>query len=153
VIVVSDTSPLAYLVAIQIVDCLPILYGQVYVPPAVAAELQHPSCPAANWMTKLPDWLKIMSPRCQLAELELDPGEREAIALALELDAEHLLIDERKGREAAKAVGLHVAGTLAVILDAANEGLCDGHGALDKLERTGFYASPDLLHEIRRRLT
>lgn len=151
-IVVSDTSPLAYLVAIEVVDCLPILYGQVYVPPTVAAELRNPSCPAATWMNNPPGWLKVATPRRPLLELALDAGERDAIALALELGAQQLLIDERKGREAAKAVGLRVAGTLAVILDAAKEGLCDGHAALNNLERTGFYASPELLRMIREKL-
>jgi len=108
VIIVSDTGPLAYLVAIDIADCLPQLYGQVFIPPTVLAELRHERSPAAAWASRPPPWLEVAAPRSIPADLSLDPGEREAIALALELGAERLLMDERQGREAAQALGLKV---------------------------------------------
>jgi len=52
--------------------------------------------------------LEIKAPQSTPADLSLDAGEREAIALALELGAERLLMDERQGREAAQALGLKV---------------------------------------------
>lgn len=52
-------------------------------------------------------------------------GEREAIRLAKEFDADALLIDEPDGREAARAQGLRVIGTLRVLYDAAEAGLYD----------------------------
>jgi len=52
----------------------------------------------------------------------LDPGEAEAIALALELSADLILLDERDGRSAAERAGLRVTGVLGVLLRAKNNG-------------------------------
>jgi predicted nucleic acid-binding protein len=151
-IIVSDSGPLAYLVQIDLADNLPTLYGQVYVPPIVMNESRHERSPVANWAGKVPKWLTIAAPQSITTNLTLDEGEREAIALALELHADYLLMDERKGRTAAKALGLKVAGTLAVILDGASRGLFDGLQALDRLQQTNFYVSPQLLQAIRDQL-
>jgi predicted nucleic acid-binding protein len=149
VIVVSDTSPLAYLVEVGIVECLPTLYEQIYVPPAVADELRRPGCPAAEWMSSPPDWLQVLAPQRQLAGHDLDAGELEAIALALEIGCPQLLMDERAGRSVAESLGLHVAGTLAVIVASAKMRLCDGDEVLDRLEQTSFHASPELMQSVR----
>ncbi len=47
-IVVSDTSPLNYLVLIGAIDVLPKLFGEVYAPPAVIQEFQHPRTLTSN---------------------------------------------------------------------------------------------------------
>jgi hypothetical protein len=52
----------------------------------------------------------------------LDPGEAEAIALALELSADLILLDERDGRSAAERAGLRVTGVLGVLLRAKTDG-------------------------------
>jgi predicted nucleic acid-binding protein len=152
VIIVSDSGPLAYLVQIGVADSLPILYGQVYITPVVLSELRHQLSPATEWAHDSPEWLVIAKPRSVLIDLALDDGEREAIALALELGADFLLMDERKGRSAAKMHGLKVAGTLAVILDGASRQMFDGMKALEDLESTNFYASAELLQLIRKKL-
>ncbi len=151
-IVVSDTSPLAYLVAIGVVDSLPELYGGVLIPKSVANELRHPHCAAAKWIAAPPPWLSIATPSHAPYLPELDQGERDAIALALEVGATRLLIDERLGRQAAQHLGLQVAGTLAVILDGAERGLFDGLAAVDRLAATNFYVSAELLESVRRLL-
>ncbi len=46
-IVVSDTSPLSYLVLIEEVEVLPAIFGRVVIPPAVVEELQAPGAPDA----------------------------------------------------------------------------------------------------------
>ena len=71
-------------------------------------------------------------------------GEREAIHLATELEADALIIDEPAGREAAKQQGLRVIGTLRVLYDAAAAGLCDLAQAYEHLQHTTFRAHPDL---------
>ena len=152
-IIVSDTGPLAYLVEIGVADSLPILYGQVFIPPTVFTELSHEQSPAAAWITHPPSWLQVATPQSIPTDLALDAGEREAIALALELGAERVLMDEKQGREAAQSHGLKVAGTLAVILDGAARYLFDGGTALDKLADTSFYASPELLLSVRQKLS
>jgi len=150
VIIVSDTGPLAYLVAIGIVDCLPTLYGQVLIPPSVLEELRHASSPASVWAKKLPDWISAVAPTSIPEGLPLDPGERDAIALALEFSADRVLIDEKQGREAARKMGLKVAGTLAVLIHGSEQQLFNGESALDQLATTNFYASRELLAQVRK---
>lgn len=152
-IVVSDTSPLAYLFSIGVVESLSELFGGVLIPESVARELRHPQCAAAEWIAAPPPWLTIGTPMRIPNLPELDIGERDAIALALEVGAERLLIDERAGRLAAQQLGFKVAGTLAVILDGAEHGLFDGLTALDRLSETNFYASAELLNSVRQLLT
>jgi predicted nucleic acid-binding protein len=151
-IIVSDTGPLAYLVEIGVVACLPKLYGEVFVPPTVLDELCHEHSPASQWANHRPDWLRVAVPGAIPDTLVLDEGEREAIALAIELSADYVLMDEKKGRSAAQAHGLKVAGTLAVLVDGAVHGLFDGLAALGRLETTNFYASAELLEAVRDKL-
>jgi predicted nucleic acid-binding protein len=53
----------------------------------------------------------------------LDAGEAEAIALALEIGAELLLMDDRLGRESARHLGLHYTGLIGVLIEARRKGL------------------------------
>ena len=78
-----------------------------------------------------------------LAE-ELGAGEREAISVALELQADLLLIDERSGRQAAEARRLQVAGTLAVLLRAGVLGLLDFPSVLQEIQQLGFRVSREI---------
>jgi predicted nucleic acid-binding protein len=78
----------------------------------------------------------------------LDVGEREAIHLAKELAADALIIDEPEGREAAKRQELRVIGTLRVLYDAAEAGLCDLERAYERLQQTTFRAHPDLYRQV-----
>ena len=151
-IIVSDSGPLADLVQIGIADSLPILYEQVFVPPTVMRELCHERSPVSGWATRPPEWVTIAAPTIIPADLLLDEGEREAIAPALERQADILLMDELKGRAAAKALGIRVAGTLAVILDGDSHELFDGLDALVRLESTTFYASSELLQAVQEQL-
>lgn len=151
-LIVSDTSPICYLYLIGILDLLPKLYGEIIIPPAVEAELLTNDSPVKDWMNQSSSWLRIQSPSKLIPDLNLDEGESEAISLALELNADRLLIDERAGRSAAISHGLRVAGTLAVILDAAEKKLIDGMDVIDRLQQTSFFASEELYSAIRERL-
>ena len=75
----------------------------------------------------------------------LDLGEREAIALALQLRADLVLIDERDGRMAAEACGLIVAGTLRVLAEGAAIGAVNLAEAFARLRSTTFRADPQLM--------
>lgn len=147
-IIVSGSGPLAYLVEIGVADTLPKLYGQVYIPPTVLSELRHERSPVSKWAAQPPDWLITAEPKSIPSDLVLDDGERQAIALALELSADFLLMDEKKGRAAAIAHGLKVA----VILDGDSRGMFDGLRALERLQETTFYASSDLIDALRAKL-
>jgi len=100
-IVVADTSPLNYLIRLGRPDVLRDIYGRVLVPRAVLIEMQHPEAPpeVSAWASAPPAWLEAMQVQQLDASLaaELGAGEREAISLALEVQADVLLIDERAG--------------------------------------------------------
>lgn len=75
------------------------------------------------------------------APAKLGAGERNAIALAHEIGARWLLIDERDGSRFALEQGLSVIGTLAVLEQAARRGWVDLADALDRLRGTSFRIS------------
>jgi len=58
-VVVSDTTPLHYLILVGRESILQKLYGKVIIPPAVLAELSHASAPVqiSNWATHPPSWV------------------------------------------------------------------------------------------------
>lgn len=149
-IVISDTTPLNYLVLIELESALPKLFEQVLIPPAVLNELRHIRAPdvVRNWAMQPPDWLTIRPPQ-EVRSLGLDGGETEAISLALEVHAGLVLIDELDARRVATDLGLEVRGTLAVIGMAAEAGLVDAAIAVDRLEATSFRAPPSLLQRTR----
>ena len=132
--VVSNTSPLSNLAIIGRLDFLKRRYETVRIPPAVARELSALSHPAAKdrlTAALAEGWLVIESPSSTRPTLpfSLDPGETEAIALALATKADVLLMDEKRGREAARQAGLVVAGVLGELLHARQAGLLTNLGS------------------------
>lgn len=151
--VVSNTSPLNYLVLIELQHLLPALFDRVLVPEAVLRELRSPAAPAPvrAWLDTSPDWLESRVVTDIPADLrQLGPGEREAIVLAESLGDSLVLLDERKARRVARQRGLAVAGTLGVLDLAAGRGLVNRAAALERLGRTSFRASPRFLRTHRR---
>jgi predicted nucleic acid-binding protein len=118
--VVSNTSPLRYLIAVGQADLIELIFHHVLIPRIVERELTDPSAPEAvrQWMANRPAWLEIRASRCPGPDLaHLDQGEAEAIQLALDLRADFLLIDELQGRTAGVARGLVVIGALGVLIE------------------------------------
>ncbi|MBI5388525.1 MAG: DUF3368 domain-containing protein, partial [Verrucomicrobia bacterium] len=102
--------------------------GTVSIPPAVARELSalsHPEAKAYISAALADGWLVVETPAPSPPRrpFPLDAGETEAIALALSLGADVLLMDEKRGREAARHYGLTVAGALGELLHARQTGL------------------------------
>ena len=151
-LVITDTSPLHYLVLIDHPTILPALFGRVLIPPAVAEELQRPRTPAPvrAWMGSPPAWLAVRTP-CQplvITALPLGAGERQAISLAQDLRAELLLMDDLEGREEAEHHGFAVMGALRVLELAAERGLLDFPTAITKLQATSFHLPLSLVREM-----
>lgn len=151
-VIIADTSPLHYLALIGESHILPALFGAVIIPQKVLSELNQLTTPAAvkSFATSLPPWLEVRTVTLAIDSSldDLDPGEREAITLALELNADTLLIDDNAGRNAAQIRGLAIMGTLRVLYDAAVFGLCDLEQAYDKMRQTNFHASEALYHHF-----
>jgi len=151
-IVVSDTSPLNYLILIELHDILPKLFDRILIPAAVHHELKSADAPdpIKRFLVEAPGWLEVRpSPEIDATLRQLDSGERDVIALALSTKADSVLLDERKGRQAARERGLRVSGTLGVIRRAADQGLITLTDALDRLEKTNFRATPKLFNSLR----
>jgi predicted nucleic acid-binding protein len=154
-IVVADTSPLNYLVLKGEIELLPALYLKVLIPQEVHRELQQPGTPPAvrAWALSLPAWCEVRSiasvPDAALEEL--DPGERDAIQLALDSGIDTLLMDESEGRWEALRRHLLVTGTVAVLEKAAQRGLIDFGATLNRLEQTNFRLSAKVRGEFIKR--
>jgi predicted nucleic acid-binding protein len=150
VIVVADTSPLNYLILIKHAEVLGTLFGSVVIPPAVENELNSTASPVdvRNWFDKRPAWLTTRVPGKVDSSINLDEGELQAIALAAELKADLLLMDEQKGRRIALTRGLAVTGTLGVIKLASVEGLVNQWEALSALRDTNFFFEDSLIEKL-----
>lgn len=129
------------------------LYTRILIPPAVLAELKHPVAPkiVRDWADNAPAWLEVLSPRSNLILPQLDQGENEAIALATEVHAELVLIDEQAGRQEALRRGLKVAGTLSILDEGDQVGLVVFDDAVAELRKTSFRVSQAVLSEIRQK--
>jgi predicted nucleic acid-binding protein len=128
-IVIADTSPINYLVLIEEIGILPRMYGRVVIPHTVREELMRASAPhmVRAWVGDPPVWLEVLSPLAvpDSALAKLDLGERDAITLAMELEADQLIVDDREGRREAERRAIPVIGTLGVLREAATLRLLD----------------------------
>lgn len=144
-LVVSDSSPLIALERIGHLHLLPALFEKLVIPPAVRLEVfgNRP----------LPEWAEektikqLLTPR--MAAARLGPGEREAIALALELNAAELLLDDLAARRLAVALAVPMIGTLGLLLRAKQRGLIPHvKPLLEALQQHGFHISERLYKGI-----
>ena len=154
-IVVSDATPLNILVRTDMVDLLPKLYARVCIPPAVESELSHARTPAPvrEWLRSKPPWLEIRKPAAVDRSVARDPGEQEAISLAMELKADFILLDEKNARRSAQRLHLNVVGTVGILELAAARQLLDLNGAFERLRKTDFYLSDAIMHAALERDT
>lgn len=152
-IVVSDTSPLNYLILLGEAQILEKLYGRVLIPQAVWSELQSGGAPVPvqAWMVNLPGWVEISEVPDPDPTLKLDPGEQEAITLAQRLKADLVLLDERRGRAMARMRGLAVIGTLGVLEAAAEQELLDLPVAIEQLQKISFRVPAIVIEEMLER--
>ncbi|NCJ05016.1 DUF3368 domain-containing protein [Synechococcales cyanobacterium C] len=127
-IVVSDTSPINNLAAINHLHLLYQLYETVLIPESVYQELTDPNFPVAGAIeVKTFEWIqtRAVSDRMLVEALsnELDIGEAEAIALAVEIQADQVLIDERRGRLVATKLNPRYTGILGILVEAKSQDL------------------------------
>jgi hypothetical protein len=155
VTVVCNTSPITNLAAIAHLDLLHQLYGEIVIPQAVYDELttvQHP-VPGMLEVQTL-SWIQVQQVvnQSQVAEFQrnVDLGEAEALALALEVSAERLLIDDAAGRTIALELGLTITGVLGVLLMAKQRQLIVAvRPLMDALiAQAGFWVSEELCRRM-----
>lgn len=147
-IVVSNTSPLTNLAAIGQFALLRDVFAQISIPVGVWNELnaKGQKWPGQDDVASA-DWVQRIEVTDQALVLglrrDLDRGEAESIALALQLRADLIILDEADGRHAAQRFGLHITGTIGVLLAAKSAGAINAvRPHLDALrEQAGFYIS------------
>lgn len=155
--IVSNSSPLINLARINKLDILRQLYGELLVPEAVwqevvvkgAGQPGAKQVEAAAWIQRSQAANRAL---IQGLSQDLDAGEAESIALALEVRAQLLLMDERLGRETARHLGLRYIGLIGVLIEAKRRGL------IDRIEPTlralrvqaGFRISDELYERVLR---
>ena len=144
-IVVSDTSPIINLAAVGQLELLHKLYDEIAIPQAVYHEIVVIGAgqPGATEVEGF-EWIKkqqvVNQTLVASLKLELDPGEAEAIALATELPANLLLLDERRRRLIASRLGLKVIGILGLMVEAKHRGFVSTVKPImnDLISKAGF---------------
>ncbi|AUB42647.1 putative nucleic acid-binding protein, containings PIN domain [Nostoc flagelliforme CCNUN1] len=154
-IIVSDTSPINNLAAINHLHLLQQLYGTVLIPEAVYRELTDPNFPVAGaievqtfiWIQTRPVQDRTL---VEALSNELDIGEAEPIALALEMKADQVLIDERRGRMIAARLNLGYTGILGILVEAKSQRLISAvKPLLDALiNQAGFWVAEPLYNRV-----
>jgi len=127
---VSNTSPILNLAIVGRLSLLRQQFGEIRIPPAVLEELRvGEDLPGSQSVREAIEkgwlWVEEVKDRTfvQVLQRDLDKGEAEAIALALQVKAEWTLLDEREGRRVAKSLGLKVTGVLGILRRAWHEGV------------------------------
>lgn len=146
-LVISDASCIIALEDIGELRILKGLFSQIIVTDIVKEEIQ----------AELPNWIKVSKDyeerELKILKLELDVGEASAIALALKNPGSRIILDERKGRNVAKRLGLKVIGTLGLIVRAKQKGIISsGKDVLTKLEEHGFWLSDRMRKSLLEKL-
>jgi predicted nucleic acid-binding protein len=146
-LVIADSSPLIVLSNIGQIEVLPKLFGRVVIPPAVLQELTAPSRSDSlrALAASLPEWLDVQRPINLVHIPKLHRGESEALSLAIELDADLILIDDRRAYREAVARHLNAIGTIRALELAAEQSLLDLKDTFERVKRTDFWISHNLL--------
>jgi uncharacterized protein len=153
-IVVSNTSPINNLAAIGQLGLLQQLYGKIVIPRAVYQELLNAGTTDPGVLAvQTFDWIEIRLVTnlelLQTLQSNLDAGEAEAIALAVELKANRLIIDERRGRHEVNRLGFEAIGLLGILLAAKQRRIIPQvKPLLDDLRDRGFWVREALYAEV-----
>lgn len=161
-IVVSDTTPIISLMKTRQLELLQKLFGVVYIPEAVYRELTENETFSEEVR---------MVQECEFLYVEevdngksvtilrnftgLDAGESEAIILADEKHSDVLLMDEHKGRQVAKKMGIAITGTIGILTQAFDEEMLtreDVEGCIERLKESGIRISEKLYQKLREQM-
>ncbi len=154
-LIVSDTSPIINLATIGHLWLLPKIYEQIIIPQSVYDEIVIVGTgePGADEV-RLASWIEVRLCRPSVLwnqlQLELDAGEAEALALAVELQADRVLIDERRGRQKAIELSLKPLGVLGILLRAKQDNhIVQVKPLLDRLiDEADFFVHPRLYQDV-----
>lgn len=151
-IIISDTSPICYLILIGQIDVLPQLFQAILIPTAVRDELLNEGADNSirAWVSNPPNWLTVQTVSQLLGDLPANfgKGEREAISLAVTLQADLLILDDLDARIVAQKYNLTITGTLGILYGAGIAKLIDFPSAIQQLQETSFHISQTLVDQL-----
>lgn len=152
-IVISNTTPIVTLLGIGKLEVLKDLYGEIIVPEMVAKEIEQGKGKLFYTDLKKIDWIKIQAIQdkalYQYLLDDLDEGEAAVIALAQELNAKVLLIDEKLARQQAQLQGFTCIGTLGLLLKAKEKGIIATlKPLLMQMQANGIWLAEALIKQI-----
>lgn len=154
-IVVSDTTPLIGLASIGRLELLRELFEEVYIPQAVFNETVTHGREESRAKREVAgsDWIHIVEVKDRLAVNvlldEMDLGEVETIVLASEMDADWVLMDEKKGRRKLSQLNIPKVGTLGILLKAKQlELILLLRPEIEELQKSGFSISPSIVEAV-----
>lgn len=154
-IVVSNTTPLIGLASIGKFELLRELFGELQIAQAVFDESVSAGREqgGAKREVSTASWLKTRAVVDQLAVAvlldELDRGEAETIVLAREINADWVLMDEKKGRRKLSQLGIPKIGTLGILLKAKQVGLLSAiRPDVERLRQQGFSLSAAVVDAV-----
>ncbi len=145
--IVSNATPLIALAKIDKIDLLRELFEEIYIPDAVYEDVvTRGHGRRGTDEVKNAKWIKRESVKNKmmvaLLLAELDKGEAEVLVLAGEIGADKIIIDEKKGRNAAELAGLKIIGTVGILLLAKRQKrIRNVKELLDKLRDEDFRLS------------
>lgn len=158
-IVVSDTTPIISLMKVGQLELLQKLFGVVYIPEAVYRELiENEAYPEETRVVQECNFLLVENVQNEKSVIilrnftGLDAGESEAIILADEKKSAVLLMDEHKGRQVAKKMGITITGTIGILAQAYDERLLakeDVERCIEQLKESGIRISEKLYQKLR----
>jgi predicted nucleic acid-binding protein len=148
-IIISDTTPLRYLIEIEEAPILQVLYGKIIIPQRVFDELQGQHTPpkVVQWIQQAPIWIEVRQADTSLftPQRRIQQGEHEAIALALELQAAALLVDDSDAIKEAHRLNLPTIRLFTILESAAELELLDLPSAITRMRQTTFRLPPSVI--------
>lgn len=149
--VVVNTTPLIALSHVGQINLLKKLYGEIIIPTAVYEELSvKPDSAGKKAVDSSLDWIRVEKIKNQMAKdmykTQLHDGEVEVMIIAMEMEADVVIIDDANAKKYAKYLKLPVTGTLGVLLRAKREGYIDRlEPILRQMVEKGIYISQNLV--------
>ncbi len=155
-IVVSNAGPLIALAKIERFELLRALFSRIAIPQAVfdgVVVRGKGRAGADETQQALGDWIEVWDAQNEAMVrgflTKLGRGESEAIALALEVEADLVLLDDYKARTTAEFMGLNITGTVGVLNEAYRRGfIAELKRILDELIDKGVRLSDKVYSEV-----
>ena len=136
---------------LNLLSLLRDLYTEVWIPRKFEKEFIRKDSIVRREALENAPWIKtvdLTDPQTAAVHAELDDGEAEALALANEHNARLVLLDEKRGRQKAKKIGLMTKGTVGILQEAKREGLIDViEPLLIRLQDNGMHLSESLIND------